>query len=231
VDPTETIAGDAAFDGSAVVAKPEPAIVISVPLFPALGVTEVMVGGAAATKVKADAFVADCPSGRVTFTSTAPAACAGVLAVIVVGLRAAALAAAVPPNETVVPALKLVPEMVSSVPPRDGPVATVSAVIVGAGAAENVKAPVFVALPPPRLVTTTSTIPATWAGVFALICVPSAETATLVPAGGGTCSPLVAAKATFAPARKPAPVTVTVVPPSDEPVAGETEVIDGAVPE
>ena len=174
--------------------------------------------------------MSDWPSSRVTVTSTAPAACPGVLAVIVVALRAAALAAAVPPNETVVPALKLVPEIVSCVPPRDVPDATESVVMSGAGAAENVKAPVIVALPPPRLVTTTSTCPAVWAGVFAVICVPSAETATLVPAGGGTCSPLVAAKATFAPARKPAPVIVTAVPPSEEPVAGDTEVIDGAVP-
>ena len=172
--------------------------------------------------------MSDWPSARVTVTSTAPAACPGVLAVIVVALRAAALAAAVPPNETVVPALKLVPEIVSCVPPRDVPDATESVVMSGAGAAENVKAPVFVALPPPRLVTTTSTCPAAWAGVVAVICVPSAETMTLVPVRGES-SPL-AAKATFAPARKPAPVIVTAVPPSDKPVAGDTEVIDGAVP-
>jgi hypothetical protein len=50
-DPTETTAGEAAgeaaSDGSA---KPEPAMVISVPLFPVLGVTEVIVGGAAALR-------------------------------------------------------------------------------------------------------------------------------------------------------------------------------------
>jgi hypothetical protein len=226
--PTETIAGEAAFDGSAVVAKPEPAIVISVPLGPVPGVTDVIAGGAAASKVKAEGSVSDWPSGRITVTPTAPAACAGVLAVIVVALRAAALAAAVPPNETLVPVVKLVPEMFTNVPPRDVPFATVSAVTVGAGAAEKVKAPVFVALPPPRLLTTTSTIPAAWAGVFAVICVPSAETTTFVPAGGES-SPL-AAKATFAFARNPAPAIVTVVPPSEEPVAGETDVIDGAVP-
>ena len=46
---------------------------------------------------------------------------------------------------------------------------------------------------------------------------------------GGESSPL-AAKATFALARNPAPSIVTVVPPSEEPVAGETDEIDGAVP-
>ena len=186
VDPTETIAGEAAFEGSA---KPEPSILIWVPLVPVVGSTEAIVGGAAALKVKAEDSVSDWPSSRVTVTSTAPAACPGVLAAIVVALRAAALAAAVPPNETVVPALKLVPEIVSCVPPSDVPDATESVVMSGAGAAENVKAPVFVALPPPRLVTTTSTCPAAWAGVFAVICVPSAETTTLVPVRGES-SPL-----------------------------------------
>ena len=144
---------------------------------------------------------------------------------IVVALSGAALAAGVPPNETLAPVLKLVPVMLTDVPPRDGPdMFSVTAVTVGAGAALNVKAPVLVALPPPRLVTTTSTIPAPWAGVFAVICVPSAETVTFVPSG-----PL-APKATLAFARNPTPAIVTFVPPSEEPLAGDTDVIDGAVP-
>jgi hypothetical protein len=81
-------------------------MVISVPLFPVLGVMEVIIGADAALKVKAEASVADWPSGRVTLTSTAPAACPGVIAAIFVALRAAALAAGVPPNETVVPVPK-----------------------------------------------------------------------------------------------------------------------------
>ena len=67
-----------------------------------------------------------------------------------VALRAAALAAGVPPNATLAPVLKLVPVMLSCVPPRDVPVVTESDVIVGTGAAVKVKAlGVFVALPPP----------------------------------------------------------------------------------
>ena len=108
------------------VAKPEPTIVIWVPLGPLFGVTEVIVGAAAALNVNADASVADWPSGRVTVTPTAPAACAGVVAVIVVALRGAALAAGVPPNETLAPVLKLVPVMLTDVPPRDVPDATES---------------------------------------------------------------------------------------------------------
>src|SRR5205809_4495126 len=230
-EPTETIAGDTAFAGWAMVAKPVPVIVIWVPLGPLLGSTDVIVGAADASNVKADGSVADCPSGRVTLTDTAPAACAGVVAVIVVASRTAALAAAAPPNETFVPVLKLVPVSFTDVPPRDGPVVfPVRAVTVGAGTSSNVKASVFVALPPPRLVTCTATTPAGWAGVFTVSCVPSSETETSVPAGGGTCSPVAAANATRAPGRKPAPVTVTVSRPSDEPEFGETELIDGAVP-
>src|SRR5204863_5224867 len=48
-EPTETIAGDAAFDGSAMVAKPVPVIVIWVRLGPLFGSTEVIAGGADAS--------------------------------------------------------------------------------------------------------------------------------------------------------------------------------------
>ena len=89
---------------------------------------------------------------------------------IVVALIAAALVAGAPPNETVVPETKLVPEIVTGVPPRDGPVVfTESDVIVGADAAVKVNPSVFVALPPPTLVTITSTLPPACAGVVAVI--------------------------------------------------------------
>ena len=88
-EPTETSAGETAVAGAAVVAKPVPTIVIWVPLGPVARRD----GGdqsarAEAVNVNADASVADWLSGRVTVTPTAPAACAGVVAVIVVASRA-----------------------------------------------------------------------------------------------------------------------------------------------
>ena len=49
---------------------------------------------------------------------TAPAACAGVVAVIEVLLTNVTPVAAVPPNVTVAPDTKFVPVMVTGVPPR-----------------------------------------------------------------------------------------------------------------
>ena len=57
------------------------------------------------------------PSGFVTVTLTAPPACAGVLAVMVVLLTTTTLVAAAPPIITVAPAPKLLPEIVTVVPP------------------------------------------------------------------------------------------------------------------
>ena len=57
----------------------------------------------------------------VTTTFTAPAACAGVIAVMVVALTTTTLVAAVPPNVTAVAPVKLVPVMVTLVPPAVGP--------------------------------------------------------------------------------------------------------------
>ena len=62
------------------------------------------------------------PAPVVTATSTVPAACAGVVAVICVTLFTVKLAA-VPPNVTpVVTPVKPVPVMVTLVPPLVGPV-------------------------------------------------------------------------------------------------------------
>jgi hypothetical protein len=57
----------------------------------------------------------------VTVTVTAPTACVGVVAVIDVLLTTTTLVAAVVPNVTVAPAAKLVPVIVTAVPPADGP--------------------------------------------------------------------------------------------------------------
>jgi hypothetical protein len=60
-------------------------------------------------------------SGFVTVTVTAPAACAGVVAVIVVLFVTTTFVAAVPPNVTVAPETKFVPVIVTAVPPAAGP--------------------------------------------------------------------------------------------------------------
>jgi hypothetical protein len=57
-----------------------------------------------------------CPF-TVTATVTEPAACAGVVAVIVVLFVTTTFVAAVPPNVTVAPAAKFVPVIVTAVPP------------------------------------------------------------------------------------------------------------------
>jgi hypothetical protein len=67
----------------------------------------------------------------VTVTVTAPAACAGVVAVIEVLLTTTTLVAAVPPNDTVAPAEKLVPVIVTAVPPEVEPLFGETLVTVG----------------------------------------------------------------------------------------------------
>jgi hypothetical protein len=61
-----------------------------------------------------------CPP-TVTVTVTAPALPAGVVAVICVPLTTTALVAAVPPNVAVAPTAKLVPVIVTAVPPAVDP--------------------------------------------------------------------------------------------------------------
>ena len=76
------------------------------------------------------ALVALVPPGVVTVTSTAPAACAGEVAVIEVALTTEKLAA-VPPNDTAVAPVKLLPVMVTLVPPAVGPAFGLTPVTVG----------------------------------------------------------------------------------------------------
>ena len=61
------------------------------------------------------------PSGFVTTTSTSPAACAPVVAVIVVWLTTVTPVAATPPIVTVAPSTNSVPVIVTLVPPAAGP--------------------------------------------------------------------------------------------------------------
>ena len=72
------------------------------------------------------------PLGLVTTRSTAPAAWAGAVAMIDVLLTAVTPVAAVPPRLTVAPETKLVPVMVTAVPPAIGPLAGATEATVGA---------------------------------------------------------------------------------------------------
>ncbi len=71
------------------------------------------------------------PLGVVTVTSTAPAASAGAVAVTEVG-EAAVMVPAVAPNFTALAPVKLVPVMVTEVPPTNGPDSGLTPVTVGA---------------------------------------------------------------------------------------------------
>ncbi len=74
-----------------------------------------------------------CASVLVTTTFTAPAACAGVVAVMVVLLVTPTPVAGVPPKLTVAPARKPVPVMVTGVPPAVVPDTGEIELTVGAG--------------------------------------------------------------------------------------------------
>jgi len=73
------------------------------------------------------------PSVLVTTTLTAPAVCAGAVAVIEVALTTVTFVAEVPPSLTVAPDRKPVPVIVKAVPPATGPDVGATAVTVGAG--------------------------------------------------------------------------------------------------
>ena len=167
-----------------------------------------------------NAFASDplCVSLLVTVALTAPAACAGVVAVIVVAFTTVTPVAAVPPTLTVAPAAKPVPVIVTAVPPAVGPDGGATLSTVGAGA-RYVNALAFVPLCASLLVTVTLTAPAACAGVVAVIVV-AFTTVTPVAA--------VVSIVTVAPAAKPVPVIVTAVPPPVDPAIGATLVIVGA---
>src|SRR4029079_14214512 len=174
VPPTVTVAP---------VAKFVPVIVTFVPpaVDPLVGEIPVTVGGV--PYVNPFVRVPLRPLGFVAVTLTAPAACAGVTAVIDVELATVTLVAAVPPIVTVAPVAKFVPVIVTFVPPAVVP--AVGEIAVTVGGATYVNPDARVALNPLALVTTTLTAPAAWAGVVAGIEVALA-TVTLVAAGPST---------------------------------------------
>ena len=79
------------------------------------------------------ALVGLVPLGVVTVTSTVPAVPAGAVAVIWVALLTATLVAAVEPKATPVAPVKLVPVIVTEVPPAVGPEDGLTCVTAGAG--------------------------------------------------------------------------------------------------
>src|SRR3712207_1804400 len=104
-----------------------------------IGLTPVTVGAALLSLyVKPLASVPNSPLKFVTTTSTVPAACADVVAVIDVpaGLTVT-LGAAPPPNVTVAPGPKPLPLMLTDVPPEVGPVAGETPVTRGCEAKVN----------------------------------------------------------------------------------------------
>jgi hypothetical protein len=114
-----------------------PLIVTSVPppVLPDDGLIPVTAGRDAATKVNWSADeVVEVPLGVVTVMSTVPAARAGDVAVIWLSERTVKLLAAVPPKETALAPVKLLPVMVTTVPPAVVPDVGEMPVTAGAGA-------------------------------------------------------------------------------------------------
>ena len=146
----------------------------------------------------------------------APAAPAGVTAVIEVASTTTTLVAATPPIVTLLAPVKLVPVMVIAVPPAVGPEAGLTLAIVGAATYVNV---IACDVDPPEVVTTMVFAPAVPAGVTAVIEVAS-TTNTLVAA----TPPIVTLLAPL----KLSPVIVIAVPPAVVPEVGETLAIVGA---
>jgi hypothetical protein len=161
-----------------------------------------------------------CESGFVTLTLTAPAAWAGVVAVIDVLVTTMTLVAAVPPNVTVAPLTKFVPVIVTLVLPTVGPEFGETLATVGALTERKLNPLLRVPLSALGLVTATSTDPAACAGVVAVIA------ALLTTVTLGAAMP---PKVTVAPLTKFVPVIVTAVPPLVPPELGETLAIVGAV--
>ena len=91
-----------------------PVMVTVLPLGPEVGVNEVIVGAAAYVNAPASVAV---PPAVVTLTLTAPAGLAGVVAVIWVAELTVKLVAAVTPKLTALAPVKLVPVIVTVVPP------------------------------------------------------------------------------------------------------------------
>jgi hypothetical protein len=196
-----------------------PVIVTIVPpaVGPLVGDTLVTVG--AATYVNSSAGeIAETPPGVVTVTSTVPADPAGAVAVIDVSEMTVNVVAGLFPKLTAVAPVKLVPVIVTIVPPAVDPLVGDRLVTVGAATYVNSSAG-EIAETPPGAVTVTSTVPTDPAGAVAVIDV--SETTLNVVAG-------LFPKLTAVAPVKLVPVIVTIVPPAVGPLVGEMLVTLGA---
>lgn len=189
-----------------------PVIVTAVPpaVWPVDGDTVEIVGTAKYVNVE----LSD-PPGVVNTTVADPAVPDGVTAVTEVELTFVSDVAAVPPTVTLVVALKLVPVIVTAVPPATGPLDGDTDVIVGA--ATNVN-PFTSVAEPPAVVSTRFTGPAVLAGV---------TTVTEVALTFVSDVPAVPPNVTAVVLDKFVPEIVTVVPPAAGPLTGDTDVIVG----
>jgi len=156
----------------------------------------------------------------VTTTLTAPAACAGVVAVIEVSEFTVKLEAAVPPKVTAAPVVvKKVPVIVTDVPPAAGPEIGFTEVTVGAWLFRKLNDPELDE-PPPGLLTVTALVPVVVEGVIALIEVSelTVKLAAATPAKVTELTPV-----------NPVPVMATWVPPCLGPDVGVKEVMFGGI--
>src|SRR5438034_5217780 len=185
-------------------------VFVPVPVDVALSVTL-----AGATYVKQPVHVPLCVSVLVTTTFTAPAACDVVVPLMLVALMVDTVRAE-PPNETVAPAWKSVPAIVTAVPPALAPLFGVTELTVGAGP-RYVKQAEQVPLCASGLVTVTVTAPTACAVVVPVMLV------ALIVATVRAAPP----NETVAPLWKPVPLTVTADPPALAPLFGVTEVTVG----
>ncbi len=108
------------------------------------------------------------PLGVVTVMSTVPAVPDGAVARMVVADITVKDVAAVEPKVTALALVKLVPVIVTSVPPTVPPLLGLTALTVGLDAALSTKwSALEVEDVPEVVVTVTSTVPAAWAGAVA----------------------------------------------------------------
>ena len=109
------------------------------------------------------------PPGVVTTTLTAPAVFAGVCAVIEVALATTTFVAAVPPKVTPVAPVKLVPVIVTLVPPAGRPPLGLTPVTVGAAYTVYERLFAFTVMPIDGLYAVSVTVPAA-VGVIGNVC-------------------------------------------------------------
>lgn len=159
------------------------------------------------------------PLRVVTVTWGEPAVEAGAAAVIEPSELTMNQLAATVPNETPVAPVKLLPRIVTTLPPAAEPVVGVSAETAGAGAAVTVNwSALEVDEVPAVVVTVIWIVPAVSGGAVAVICVSEStvnDVATVVP------------NLTAVAPVKPLPVMPTIAPPAEVPVLMPMPVIAG----